>query len=159
MNQPMGFPPNGLWLPREVRRQVRRDRRPPSLVLRISTHVDTWMTWTWARLTQRAQSLAHRYRYLLAFLVIAFSVGDLLLTQTILSMVEHKTGVQPGEANALMAPIVMTWWAWPIRVGIPLLICIRDLRRKNYQLMLVGATLYAAVVMWNAHMLQIVRAA
>lgn len=125
-------------------------------MLSLTTRVDTWITFTWANLTQHVSELAHRWRYLLAFLVIAFSVADLLLTQTILTMVEGKTGVQPGEANALMAPIIMSWWAWPIRVGVPLLIVIRDLRRNNHQLMLAGVILYGAVVAWNTHMYQIV---
>lgn len=99
---------------------------------------------------------AERHRWTLATLVIVFSVLDLALTQTILTMVEDVTGKTVGEANALMAPIVMTWWAWPVRVGIPALIVARDLRRGNYQLMLFAVILYGAVVAWNLHMYQIV---
>lgn len=113
---------------------------------------DAWLTSQWVDLRPKMNSVMHTGRYVLAFLVIAFSVADLLLTQTILTMVEGRTGVQPGEANALMAPIVMTWWAWPLRVGIPLIVVVRDLRKHNYNLMLCGCVLYGAVVAWNTHM-------
>jgi len=79
-------------------------------------------------------------------------VLDLLITQTILTIVNARTGVHLAEANPLMAPVVMTWWAWPIRVGIPALAVIRDLRRHNYGLITTAAALYGGVVVWNVAM-------
>jgi hypothetical protein len=81
------------------------------------------------------------------------SALDLVLTQTILSLVADRTGAQPAEANPLMASVVMTWWAWPLRVGVPALAVIRDLRSRSYGLITTAATLYAGVVIWNTHML------
>jgi hypothetical protein len=101
--------------------------------------------------------IGHKYRYVLAFFVVVLSVADLLLTQTILTMVSGKTGTQPSEANVLMAPIIMTWWAWPLRVGIPLLIVVRDLRKNNHWLMFCGVILYSAVVAWNTYMYLLVQ--
>lgn len=118
---------------------------------------DAWMTSCWTVVHPKMLSAMHRGRFFLAFLVVALSVADLLLTQTILSMVEDITGDTVGEANALMAPIVMTWWAWPLRVGVPLIMVIRDLRQDNNWLMFFACTLYAAVVAWNTHMYFIVR--
>lgn len=117
---------------------------------------DAWLTSQWVATRTRFLADLHASRYVLALGVIAFSVLDLLLTQTILSMVDGHSEVQPGEANALMAPIVMTWWAWPIRVGIPLVAVARDLHQQNYNLMWAGFLLYAAVVVWNTHMFMIV---
>lgn len=122
------------------------------MILLLSTRLDTWMTMTWYDLQAWGLAAGHRFRWVIAAAVVVFSVADLLLTQTILTMVEGRTGVQPGEYNALMAPIVMTWWAWPIRVGIPLIMVIRDLRRDNHWLMFCGAVIYGAVVAWNTHM-------
>ena len=47
----------------------------------------------------------------------------------------------------------MTWWAWPLRVGIPALAVARDLKAKNYSLITTAAALYAAVVFWNTSIL------
>ncbi len=85
-----------------------------------------------------------RLKYPLAFLVIAFSVADLCLTQTILSATSSHS-----EGNPFIAPFVMSWWAWPIRVGIPLLAVTRDLRRDNHELLLFAACLYGTIVAWN----------
>lgn len=120
---------------------------------------DNQMTWAWWKAHDWGTRMGHKFRYVLAFLVVALSVADLVLTQTILTMVEGRTGVQPGEANALMAPIIMTWWAWPLRVGIPLIMIVHDLRKNNHWLMFVAVLLYGAVVAWNTHMLMIVQAA
>ena len=115
----------------------------------LAQQADAWLTSRWVAWHPAMLSVMHRGRFLLAFLVVAFSVADLLLTQTILTMVEEITGETVGEANAFMAPIVMTWWAWPIRVGIPLIAVIRDLRHHEYTLMLTACLLYGAVVAWN----------
>jgi hypothetical protein len=95
----------------------------------------------------------HRRRSWLAAVVIVTSILDLLLTQTILGLVADRTGHQPAEANPLMAPIVMTWWAWPLRVGIPAVAVLRDLRTRSYGLITTAAGLYGAVVVWNTAIL------
>ena len=46
----------------------------------------------------------------------------------------------------------MTWWAWPLRVGIPAIAVARDLRRGNYGLITLAAGLYGLVVVWNLFM-------
>lgn len=94
-----------------------------------------------------------RRRIWLATVVIVASVLDLVLTQSILSLVADRAGDQPAEANPLMAGVVMTWWAWPLRVGVPALAVVRDLRAGNYGLITVAAGLYGCVVIWNTHML------
>jgi hypothetical protein len=126
----------------------------------LSTYVraNNWVTFSWEQSGSWISFQCHRFRWVLATLILLFSVADLVLTQTILTMVEEITGSAVGEANALMAPIVMTWWAWPIRVGVPLIIVIRDMKNGNYNLMLAGTILYGAVVAWNTHMYQIVSA-
>lgn len=85
-----------------------------------------------------------RIRYPLAAAVVLFSVVDLLITQTILSATSGHS-----EANPIMAPFVMSWWAWPIRVGIPIIAVARDLRKGNHDLILFAAALYGMVVAWN----------
>lgn len=128
------------------------------MMLYYSRLTDAYLTSSWETTwNPRFIRWLHTHRYLLAFLVLASSIADLLLTQSILSLVEEITGASVGEANALMAPIVMTWWAWPIRVGIPLLIVVRDLHKRNYSLMFTGVLLYGAVVAWNTHMYFLVR--
>ncbi len=119
------------------------------MIATASQRADAWLSASWACSQSSILRAMHRSRFVLAFLILAFSVADLLLTQTILTMVHEITGETVGEANALMAPIVMTWWAWPIRVGIPLIVVVRDLRQRNYSLMLTGCLLYGAVVAWN----------
>lgn len=126
-------------------------------MIALSRRADAWMTARYITWLPRFKEELHESRYALFALVIVLSVLDLTLTQSILTMVEGLSGVQPGEANALMAPIVMTWWAWPIRVGVPAIIAFRDLRKKQYNLMFTGCLLYGAVVIWNAYMYLLVR--
>lgn len=120
---------------------------------------DAWLTAHWTLYQPRFLADLHASRFVLALAVVAFSILDLLLTQSILTMVEGRAGVQPGEANALMAPVVMTWFAWPIRVGIPIIAVVRDLVQRNYLLMWTGFLLYGVVVAWNTHMFMIVSSA
>jgi hypothetical protein len=94
----------------------------------------------------------HRRRAWLAGVVVITSILDLLLTQMILSLVADRTGHQPAEANPLMASVVMTWWAWPLRVGVPAIAVLRDMRARSYGLMTTAAGLYGAVVIWNTFM-------
>jgi Domain of unknown function (DUF5658) len=102
----------------------------------------------------------YRWRWWIVAYLVTFSILDLVLTQNILSLVASRTGQQPAEANPIMAPIVMSWWAWPVRVGIPLLIALADIRPSkvttNISHAAFGAILYGAVVAWNTHMYQIV---
>lgn len=97
----------------------------------------------------------YRWRWWIVTYLVAFSVLDLLLTQHILTLVAGLTGEQPGEANPVMAPIVMSWWAWPVRVGIPLVIALADIRPSkvstNISHATFGALLYGGVVAWNCH--------
>jgi hypothetical protein len=119
--------------------------------------LDAWFTAQWfADWQHRIAVGLHDRRYLLAIAVVGFSFLDVLLTQTILTMAASQPGVHPGEANAFMAPIIMTWWAWPIRVGLPILALLRDFKTRNYNLILFAAFLYAVVVAWNTHMLMLV---
>lgn len=118
------------------------------------TRIDTATTLWWEDEIDRTRAGLARWRWPIAVGVILFSVADLAITQTILTMV-HGMNAAPSEANPIMAPIVMSWWAWPVRVGIPLLATIRDLRRGNHQLMAYAFLLYAAVVGWNLHVLNI----
>lgn len=119
----------------------------------LSTNFD----YAYLALADQIKAAAHRHRWLIAFLVVGFSIGDLLLTQTILTEIHGDPRFSKGEANFLMAPIVMTWWIWPIRVGIPILAVIRDIRAKNYNLMLFAAVLYGAVCAWNSYQYHLVQ--
>jgi hypothetical protein len=112
---------------------------------------DAWLTSVWVNQSWQAERDVHRYRWIVAALVVVFSCLDLYLTQTILTLVEHATGDAPSEANPIMAPIVLSWWAWPVRVGIPILAVLRDIRKQNYHLMLFAVALYGCVCIWNTH--------
>jgi hypothetical protein len=119
--------------------------------LSAAQRFDIWLTCFWIDQEQQARRGLHRWRWVVAFFIVAFSVADLVLTQTILTAVESLTGDQPSEANPIMAPIVMSWWAWPVRIGIPVLAVIRDVKRQNYSLMAFAFLLYGAVVAWNSY--------
>jgi len=119
------------------------------MLLATCTRFDTGLTLRLEPAIADSEEWMHRRRRWLAGVALGASVLDLILTQTILAMVATRTGVQPAEANPFMAPIVMTWWAWPLRVGIPALAVARDLRRHNYGLITVAAGLYGLVVVWN----------
>jgi hypothetical protein len=119
------------------------------MLLEACAHLDLAMTDRLEPALEDSRQWMHRRRRWLAGVTLGASILDLVLTQTILALVAHRTGVQPAEANPLMAPLVMTWWAWPIRVGIPALAVLRDLRARNYGLITTAAALYGAVVVWN----------
>jgi hypothetical protein len=123
------------------------------MLLATCTRLDTGLTHRLAPAVADSEEWMHRRRGWLASVALVASVLDLVLTQTILTVVATRSGVQPAEANPLMAPIVMSWWAWPIRVGIPALAVLRDLRRGNYGLITLAAGLYGLVVVWNLFML------
>lgn len=118
---------------------------------------DAWLTSTWVTTAASVSQQLHRWRWGLALFVVLFSIADLLLTQSILTMV-HGRGMELSEANPVMDPVIMSWWAWPIRVGIPLVVVVRDLRRQNYNLMAFAFLLYGAVVAWNAYIYGVVKA-
>jgi hypothetical protein len=123
------------------------------MLLATCTRLDTGLTIRLEPAIAESEEWMHRRRRWLAGVALLTSVLDLVLTQTILTMVAARSGVQPAEANPLMAPIVMTWWAWPFRVGIPALAVARDLHRRNYGLITLAAGLYGVVVVWNLSML------
>jgi len=122
------------------------------MILAACTRIDTGMTVRLEPAMAESREWMHRRRRWIASVAMIASVLDLLLTQSILTIVANRTGAQPAEANPLMASVVMTWWAWPLRVGIPALAVARDLRARNYGLITTAATLYGAVVIWNAFM-------
>jgi hypothetical protein len=117
--------------------------------LALATRFDTWL---WFSELESKEWMQQR-RLWLAVMVVAASVADLYLTQSILTLVHGLSGHQPAEANPFMAGLVMTWWAWPIRVGIPCLAVVRDLRAGNYGLITFAAAVYSLVVVWNLGML------
>lgn len=128
------------------------------MLLAICTRIDTELTARLEPALEDSLTWMRERRIWLATVVLLASVLDLVLTQTILSAVEHRVGPQPAEANPFMAPVIMSWWAWPLRVGIPLIAVIRDMRARNYGLVTIAAGLYGLVVVWNAHMLLLVEA-
>jgi hypothetical protein len=119
------------------------------MILAACTRLDTGLSLRLEPAVAESEEWMRRRRRWLAGVALGASVFDLVLTQTILTLVATRTGIQPAEANPLMAPIVMTWWAWPLRVGIPALVVARDLRRRNYGLITLAAGLYGLVVVWN----------
>lgn len=129
------------------------------MILAACTRIDTGLTFRLEPALADSLAWMHSRRFVLAAVAVIASVLDLILTQTILTMVHGLPGAQPAEANPLMASVVMTWWAWPLRVGIPMLAVARDLRAGNYTLITTAAALYAAVVIWNTNMLITVQGA
>lgn len=129
------------------------------MILALSTRADTALTFRLADAVADSEAWMHSRRFVLAVVVVVASVLDLVLTQTILTMVHGLPGAQPAEANPLMAGVVMTWWAWPLRVGIPVVAITRDLRVGNYTLITFAAALYTTVVIWNTNMLVTVQGA
>lgn len=123
------------------------------MILAACTQIDTSLTMRLEPAVAESQDWMHRRRIWLASVALVASILDLALTQTILTLVADRTGAQPAEANPLMAAVIMTWWAWPLRVGIPALAVVRDLRARNYGLITTAAALYAAVVVWNTCLL------
>lgn len=123
------------------------------MLLAACTRIDTELALHLDDAIADSEAWMHRRRVWLAVVVLFMSVLDLVLTQTILGLVADRPGIQPAEANPLMAPVVMSWWAWPLRVGIPAVAVYRDMRRGNYGLITTAAGLYGAVVIWNTHML------
>ena len=103
------------------RAPVRADCREARMLLATCTRFDTGLTLRLEPAVADSEEWMRRRRRWLAAVALVTSVLDLVLTQTILTLVATRSGVQPAEANPLMAPIVMTWWAWPFRVGIPAL--------------------------------------
>lgn len=128
------------------------------LALAACTRIDTALTLELPPAIDDSLKWMHSRRRVIAIVAIVASVLDLVLTQTILTHVAGATGQQPAEANPFMAPIVMSWWAWPFRVGIPCLAVARDMRAGRYALITTAAALYSAVVIWNANMLHAVLA-
>lgn len=124
-----------------------------TMLLDACTRIDTDLTCRLEPALADSRDWMQRRHVWLAGVVIVTSILDLLLTQTILALVADRTGHQPAEANPLMAPVVMTWWAWPLRVGIPALAVLRDLRTRSYGLITTAAGIYGLVVVWNAFML------
>ncbi len=123
------------------------------MILATCTRFDTSLTGWLEPAVAGSHHWMHRRRSWLAGVTLIASVLDLVLTQTILTMVADLPGIQPAEANPLMASVVMTWWAWPLRVGIPTLAVLRDLKANNYGLITTAACLYGAVVIWNTSIL------
>lgn len=123
------------------------------MILAACTRIDTDLTFRLPPAITDSHAWMHSRRVWLATVVVLASVLDLVLTQTILSLVADRTGHQPAEANPLMAGVVMTWWAWPLRVGVPLAAVTRDLKQGNYSLITFAAALYGCVVVWNCAML------
>jgi hypothetical protein len=123
------------------------------VILAVCTRLDTGLTELLEPALADSERWMSQRRVWIAAVALLASALDLVLTQTILSLVGDRTGAQPAEANPLMASVVMTWWAWPLRVGVPALAVIRDLRSRSYGLITTAATLYAGVVIWNTHML------
>jgi hypothetical protein len=123
------------------------------VILAVCTRLDTGLTELLEPALADSERWMSQRRVWIAAVALLASALDLVLTQTILSLVADRTGAQPAEANPLMASVVMTWWAWPLRVGVPALAVIRDLRSRSYGLITTAATLYAGVVIWNTHML------
>lgn len=121
--------------------------------LALSTRIDTDLGYRLEEVMADNTVWMTKRRYALAGIAILASVLDLVLTQTILTIVADLTGHQPAEANPLMASFVMTWWAWPLRVGVPMLAVARDLRAGNYGLITCAAGLYVCVITWNVYML------
>jgi hypothetical protein len=119
------------------------------MLLAACTRFDTDLTFRLEPAIAESEEWMRRRRRWLAGVTLGASVFDLLLTQTILAMVATRSGVQPAEANPFMASVVTTWWAWPLRVGIPALAVVRDLHRHNYGLITFAAGLYGLVVVWN----------
>ncbi len=126
------------------------------MILATCTRIDTNLTFALEPAITESNTWMHNRRYWLATVVLIASALDLTLTQTILTLVAGQSGHQPAEANPLMASVVLTWYAWPLRVGLPALAVIRDLRAGNYGLITFAATLYSCVVIWNTHMLWLV---
>lgn len=122
------------------------------MVLELCTRIDNELSSRLEPAMVDSFAWMQRRRTWLAGVVIVTSVLDLFLTQTILTLVADRSGHQPAEANPLMASVVMTWWAWPLRVGIPALVVLRDLRTHRYGLITAAAGLYGAVVVWNTFM-------
>ena len=91
------------------------------MILAACTRFDTGMTFRLEPAIADSRDWMHRRRLWLAGVALGASVLDLVLTQTILTLVATRTGAQPAEANPFMASVVMTWWAWPLRIGIPAL--------------------------------------
>ena len=123
------------------------------MILAACTRLDTELTFRLTEAFNDSLEWMRTRRLWIAAVVIVASVLDLVLTQTILTLVEGRLGEQPAEANPLMASVVMTWWAWPLRVGIPALAVIRDVRAGNYGLITTAAGMYGCVVVWNTNML------
>lgn len=123
------------------------------MLLAARSRIETELTYRLEPAVADSRAWMRRRHAWLAAVVLVTSILDLLLTQTILTLVADRTGHQPVEANPLMAPVVMTWWAWPLRVGIPALAVLRDLRTHHYGLITTAAGLYGLVVVWNAFML------
>lgn len=122
------------------------------MVLELCTRIDNELGLRLEPAMVDSYAWMHRRRTWLAAVVVITSVLDLVLTQTILTLVADRAGRQPAEANPLMASVVMTWWAWPLRVGIPAVAVLRDLRTRHYGLITTAAGLYGAVVVWNTFM-------
>ncbi len=111
-----------------------------------------WGAGLWWKATE-SRTWMHSRRWWIGAVVLVASALDLMLTQTILTFVHGLQGDQPAEANPVMARVVMTWWAWPIRVGVPALVMAKDFLRHRYGRVTMAATLYWCVVVWNTHML------
>jgi hypothetical protein len=119
------------------------------MLLEACAHLDLELTNRLEPAFEDSRAWMQRRRRWLAGVTLGASVLDLVLTQTILTLVAARSGVQPAEANPFMAPLVMSWWAWPLRVGVPALAVLRDLHARNYGLITTAAALYGAVVVWN----------
>jgi Domain of unknown function (DUF5658) len=119
------------------------------MILAACTRFDTGLTIRLEPAVAESLEWMRRRRLWLAGVALGASVLDLVLTQTILTLVADRSGAQPAEANPIMASVVMTWWAWPLRVGVPALVVSRDLRTHRYGLITTAAALYGLVVVWN----------
>lgn len=119
------------------------------MILTACTRLDTELTFRLEEASADSQAWMRSRRYWLAAVAIIASVLDLVLTQSILSAVAGLTGDQPAEANPLMASVVMTWWAWPLRVGVPFVAVLHDLKVGNFGVIAAAAGMYGCVVVWN----------
>jgi hypothetical protein len=128
------------------------------VILATCTRIDTDLTFRLEEALVDSMEWMHLRRHWVIVVAIVASVLDLLLTQSILTIVGGLVN-DPGRAeqNPLMAAVIMTWWAWPLRVGVPVVALLHDLKVKNYGVITAAAGMYACVVIWNTHILYSLR--
>jgi hypothetical protein len=92
----------------------------------------------------------HRLRRTAVVGLVLLNLCDLVLTRKLL-------GLGGIEANPIMAPLIHGGWAIAFKLGLPLAIGIRHLRRPLDRKVVLGlcwmCVIYSCVVLWNAHLL------